>query len=412
MRAEQRRIALALLTILVCSGCAVNQASEGDTQVSTGQIQAQQQLTEKVDNVAESMTSSLAPDPTPPEQPANPPEEKVETLVPYKGPIEHIFFHPLIAYPKLAFDNDSMSKGYDDWFVTVKEFEKIIWSLYANNYILIDIHSLIDETQQNGKTVVTQKELLLPENKKPLVLSIDDMNYYDYMLKNGNVYKLILDDQGNIATYSLTPAGEKRIAYDNEIIPILDQFVKEHSDFSFHGAKGVIALTGYQGVLGYRTNLLDSPRYATEKDEALKVIKRLKETGWTFASHGYGHLDANKVSYDRLASDTQQWKKEVESLTGRVNVYIYPYGSRVETDSKKYHRLVNSGFDILCSVGPAPYVKVKPDALMMDRRHIDGISLKTQGERMLGLFNASEVIDSVRPTDPKPNVAAGKQPPP
>ncbi|MDP4170355.1 MAG: hypothetical protein Q8906_07060, partial [Bacillota bacterium] len=48
----------------------------------------------------------------------------------YKGPIEHIFFHPLVVYPQLAFDGDRLAKGYNDWFVTVNEFNKIIQSLY------------------------------------------------------------------------------------------------------------------------------------------------------------------------------------------------------------------------------------------------------------------------------------------
>ncbi|MBC8079128.1 MAG: hypothetical protein H7X86_02200 [Gorillibacterium sp.] len=30
-------------------------------------------------------------------------------LVPYSGPVEHIFFHPLIAFPELAFDGDRMA---------------------------------------------------------------------------------------------------------------------------------------------------------------------------------------------------------------------------------------------------------------------------------------------------------------
>ena len=43
----------------------------------------------------------------------DPPEkEKIQAkLVDYEGPVEHIFFHPLIAYPKLAFDGDAMAQG-------------------------------------------------------------------------------------------------------------------------------------------------------------------------------------------------------------------------------------------------------------------------------------------------------------
>ena len=39
------------------------------------------------------------------------------------------------------------------------------------------------------------------------------------------------------------------------MVPLIDSFVKEHPDFSYKGAKGIIALTGYNGILGYRTDI-------------------------------------------------------------------------------------------------------------------------------------------------------------
>jgi hypothetical protein len=119
-----------------------------------------------------------------------------EPTVPYNGPVEHIFFHPLMAYPELAFDGDSMAQGYDDWFLTVSEFKIIIEQLYRNNYILIDIHSLYEENSGNDLNDYQPKELMLPKGKKPLVLSIDDLNYYEYMVQNGNVQKLVLNPSG------------------------------------------------------------------------------------------------------------------------------------------------------------------------------------------------------------------------
>lgn len=122
------------------------------------------------------VSSSAVPTPDPSPDPAAEP-----AALKYQGAVEHIFFHPLIAYPELAFDGDSMAKGYNDWFITVKEFAKILDSLYANQYVLIDIHSLYEETEMDGKTIVKAKELWLPPGKKPLVLSIDDLNYYTYI---------------------------------------------------------------------------------------------------------------------------------------------------------------------------------------------------------------------------------------
>lgn len=338
-----------------------------------------------------------SPTPRPPAASTQSEPRQEDILVAYKGPVEHIFFHPLIAYPELAFDNDSLSKGYNDWFITVNEFNKILYSLYKKDYILIDIRSIFEEKLENGKPVVARKEILLPKNKKPLILSIDDLNYYDYMRENGNVHKLVLDANQDIATHSVTPTGEQVIAYDNEIVPILHAFVQAHPDFSFRGAKGIIALTGYQGILGYRTHDSHAPNYENEKREALQVVKRLKETGWSFASHGYGHLDAAKVSYDHFVMDTQRWKEEVEPLIGATSVYVYPFGSKLLPGDARFEYLLASGFRVLCSVGPTPYLQATSRYIMMDRRHVDGVALRSQRSLLLDLFDAREIIDSVRP---------------
>ena len=324
-------------------------------------------------------------------------QEAEKTLVPYNGPIEHIFFHPLLAYPSLTFDGDVDSNGFNQYFVTVSEFKKIINQTYANNYILINENALYEEKVEDGKTVLVPKELKLPANKKPLILSVDDVNYPDYKSTNGMISKLILDADGKVATYSVSPRGEDVISHDNEIIPIIDAFIAEHPDFSFQGAKGILALTGYYGILGYNTNKLDAPSYPEERQTALKIIERLKETGWTFASHGYSHLDARAESYESLEQDTLRWKKEVESLIGPTNIYIYPFGSSVLPGNPKFQFLLDQGFNFLYSVGPTPYLKASTNYVMMDRRHIDGIALYNQGAILKNLFDAKSVLDPVRP---------------
>jgi len=324
-------------------------------------------------------------------------QEAEKGLVPYNGPIEHIFFHPLLAYPSLAFDGDADSNGFNQYFVTVSEFKKIFNQIYANNYILIDYNTLYEEKAEGGKTVLVHKELKLPPNKKPLILSVDDVNYPDYKSTNGTISKLILDSDGNVATYSVSPSGENVTSHDNEVIPIIDAFVAEHPDFSFQGAKGILAFTGYYGILGYNTNKLDSPSYPDERQSALAILKRLKETGWTFASHGYSHLDARAVSYQSLEEDTARWEKEVGSLIGPTNIYVYPFGSSVLPGNPKFQYLLDQGFNILCSVGPTPYLKATPEYVMMDRRHIDGIALNNQEAILKNLFDVKSVIDPVRP---------------
>lgn len=324
-------------------------------------------------------------------------QEEEKNLGPYYGPVQHIFFHPLIAFPELTFDGDLQARGFNEWFVTVSEFQKIIESLYARGFILIDLADLYEIKVNNGQETILPKPLLLPKGKRPLVISIDDLNYYRYMIQNGTVHKLILDQEGKVATYTKTSAGEELIAYDNEIVPLLDSFVDAHPDFSFRGAKGVIALTGYEGILGYRTDELESPAFAKEREEALQVVQALKDNGWSFASHGYGHLNTREDTFERIVRDTERWQKEVESLIGHTDIYIYPFGASVKAEDPKFKALQQAGFKFFCSVGPNPYLKYSDQFILMDRRHIDGIALYLQADSMRDLFESEQIIDPVRP---------------
>ena len=63
-----------------------------------------------------------------------------------EGDIPHLCFPGLIEDTMRAFDGDDMSYTYDSSMVTTKEFKAILQSLYDNNYILIDIHSIAAET--------------------------------------------------------------------------------------------------------------------------------------------------------------------------------------------------------------------------------------------------------------------------
>ena len=55
--------------------------------------------------------------------------------------VEHLFFHPIIAYPQWAFHDCNASQdqryGLDDWMVTADEYKKILQSVYDKGYILV-----------------------------------------------------------------------------------------------------------------------------------------------------------------------------------------------------------------------------------------------------------------------------------
>jgi hypothetical protein len=99
----------------------------------------------------------------------------------------------------------------------------------------------------------------------------------------------------------------------------------------------------------------------------------------------------------RIVRDTERWQKEVESLIGHTDIYIYPFGASVKPEDPKFKALQQAGFKVFCSVGPNPYLKYFDQYILMDRRHIDGIALYLQADSMRDLFESEQIIDPLRP---------------
>lgn len=318
-------------------------------------------------------------------------------LVRYRGPVEHIFFHPLMPYPRFTLHRGTQQDGFNQFMVTVREFRRMLPQIYANDWVLVDINSLVKVKRTARGKVLKPAPLMLPPGKKPLVISIDDLNYPQYMIDNRLNSKLVLDDKGNVAAERVRPGGGRAVSRRTEIVPMLDKFVEAHPDFSPHGAKGVIALTGFDGILGYRTSGDRAIHRARARRNAAPVVERLKETGWSFASHSYGHPDMAKASMAYLKRDTDKWERNVEPLLDPVRVYMYPFGSPVAYGSEKFRYLRSVGFRIFCGISPAARLVVEPTYAIQDRVHVDGISLLSQQNILTRFFNARSVVDPVRP---------------
>lgn len=320
------------------------------------------------------------------------------TLVPFKGMIENIFFHPLIAYPEKAFDGDSRAKSMYDWFVTADEFKRILQELYANQYILVDIHNTFEQKQVEGQLKLVKKTLMLPEGKKPVILSVDDPNYYTYMKENGTIHRLVLDAQNKVAAWTQFPGQAPVISYDNEIVPILEDFIAQHPDFSHNGARGILAVTGYNGVFGYDTHDKNSPTYEDDKKTASMIAERLKKLGWEFSSHSYSHPNISEISLERLQKDTASWKNEVESIIGNTDLYIYPYGGELKPSDPRLKYLIDDGFRVFFGVGPNSLFSVRSRYVSIDRLHMDGMLFDSENGKKFKLFDLQKIMDDVRIT--------------
>ena len=408
-----RRLTCFLLTLLLlfsltACGSAPAPGSDGPSQPDSSQTETPEDNT-PVEPEPEP-DPYLISDPT--VQPAGGVRDGV-TYVAWDGIVEHLFFHPVIAYPELAFDGDTQANGLDDFMVTVDEYNKILQSVYDKGYILVDINDVWSEvTGEDGQSKMVRNTLYLPEGKKPLILSYDDVNYYPYMLENGLTYKLIIGDDGKIWSWGKDPAGNEVTSRDIDAVTILDRFVEEHPDFSPFGAKGCLSLTGYEGILGYRTQT-DTRNWTAEQEtarqrerEAVKpIIEELKRTGWTFGSHTWGHIRLGTYTLEEIQADTQRWADEVGSLVGPTTILFYPHGERPDgNDWQKtgpvFQYLQSQGFRVFCSVGIESFSYIKKDicAVICDRLHPDGTTLRYSRQRYLQFYDAKDIMDvDVRP---------------
>ena len=336
--------------------------------------------------------------------------------------ITHVFFHTLIKDTSKAFDGDTDSDGYNQYMTTIDEFNKITQSMYEKGYVMVSIYDMAT-VDENGN--MTPGEILLPEGKIPFVLSEDDVCYYHYMDGDGFASKLVVDDDGKVRNEYIEDDGSVSVG-DYDVVPLIDRFVEEHPDFSYRGARGIVALTGYNGILGYRTDSsyetrpddLDADKVQwldnhpdfdlnTEREGAKKVVQAMKKEGWLFASHTWGHQNVSQISLEKLQADTQRFKENVDPLIGGTDIIIFAFGADLagaeDYSGEKFEYLKSQGYNYFCNVDSSQYfVQIRDNYFRMGRRNLDGYRMYYNPELISDLFDAQEVFNSDRPVPVPP----------
>ena len=316
-----------------------------------------------------------------------------DAMVVYEGPVYHVFFHSLIVDTAKAFDGGVSSEGYDLWMTTRDEFVAMLPQLEARGFVLVDYADLMTVAEDG---TVTPAQLRLPPGKKPLILSQDDVCYYDYMAGDGFAQRLDLDENGQVVTIV-----DGQPTRDGDIVPILDDYVAQHPGFSYRGAKGILALTGYQGIFGYRITDLQGQELADAQAKAKAVCDRLKETGWRIASHSYTHnsyFRDGSVTMEQLQYDTGRWKRDIEPVTGPTNLYITPFGMHLRADDPRFAYLVQQGYQVFCPVGADMAMTWNGTSLTQNRYNLDGYSMRNRAQEIGELFfDVAAVYDPARP---------------
>ena len=347
--------------------------------------------------------------------------------------ITHIFFHSLIADPSRAFDGDDEVKGYNLYMVTISEFEKIMQSMYDRGYVLVSPYDIAYEISDESGTRFVYGNIRLPEGKKPFLMSQDDVNYYGYMIGSGNgkdetpifastdgdgfASRIIIGEDGYPTCEYMDKDGNVLIG-DYDLVPVLEKFIQEHPDFSYHGARAILGVTGYEGVFGYRTKpsyeaALGTAAYQQEVEDAKKVAQCLKEHGWVLASHSYGHPAYGNLTPERVEADSTKWENTCQYIIGETDILLFPHGSDIGSfrnyapDNEKFKILYEDGYRYFFNVdSKIAWTQIGENYYRGSRRNIDGYRMFHHPEKLEDLFDVSKVFDSARPT-PVPPLSGG-----
>ena len=357
--------------------------------------------------------------------------------------VPHIFYHSLIVDTDRAFDTarwgEDTVAGINAWMTTVEEFDKITQQMYDNGWVLIRMRDLVSETTDSDGTVhfTKNKNLLLPADKHPFVLSIDDWSYYHSYEDKGYGEKAVLDENGKVKIQYVDSEGNVSVG-DYDVLPRLNTFLNAHPDASYKGARGMAAMTGYNGVFGYRTDIayktgerLDRdqaewlekhPNFNYEEDvEQAKIIAdAVKAEGWEFACHTWGHLSVTDKSAQTLATDQEKWQNTVANITGKTDTIIFAHGNDIGTwrdydasTNEAYAYFKSMGYNFYANVDASSeyWVQIRDAYVRQGRIDCDGLQMwralsgAAKTNVFEKLFDVSSVFDSRRPT---PVSATGK----
>lgn len=336
--------------------------------------------------------------------------------VEYRGHVEVLCVRSLIANTESAFGVE-FGKGDTGLYLTASEFNNILESLYARGYVLVDPENMMLATDPG---FILERNLTVPEGKKPLVIIIENLSYDPNAYVCGTCKRLVLNDEkqvcGEYVVKSKDGAEESVVNRTAEAIGILDVFVSNHLDFTYDGSKGIVSIGGHDSCFGYvvsreqikeRNKQLNAANLPLEEytDEEIEnnrnavknIVERLKDTGWKFASCTYGYLpNARKTDLAGIVDDTNKWIEQIGSLIPDTHMISYPGGNYIYGTDERAVFLKNNGFRIFFGAGPKPYHIYGDNYLYFDRIIVSPNSMKNYD--FTRLFDVNDVLDPVRKT--------------
>ena len=339
------------------------------------------------------------------------------SLVEYQdfSQIPNLSFHVLIEDMERALKDQEYGGKYNRNFVSTNEFGKILQELYNNGYVLVDFDSFVgSKTDVNGKKQFESIPIYLPADKKPVMITETMVNYFAYMVDgngdgvadaqgDGFAHKLVLDDNGDIRAEYINADGQTLVG-NYDLVPILEDFIKEHPDFSYRGARAIIAFTGHEGVFGYRCNTSyigtkSQNFYDQEVAGAKEIAQALRDKGYTLASYTYENKNYANFSSGNIQTDMQKWAQEVTPIVGEIDTFVFAQqGNLTDYNSASLTVMQTSGYNFFIANATslsAATTTINNTYIRQNRLMVTGNSMAWNPSWFTGMFNCSVVMDSI-----------------
>lgn len=340
------------------------------------------------------------------------------SLVEYKNysDIANLSFHMLINDMSRALKDTNYGGMYNRNFATTGEFSKILDQLYAGGYVLVDFDSFIGSSVGlDGNSTYYTIPIALPEGKKPIMLTQTQVNYYQFMVdtnKDGTVdcnagfaSRLVLDEKGDIKAEYIDESGQTMIG-DYDFVPILESFIKSHPDFSYQGARATLAVSGLEGIFGYRINTtyissVSQTYYDEQVAGAKALVAALRSKGYNLACYTYEDTPYGEKNANLIQADLQEWNKHIVPVIGNVDTIVFAKTSDIgDYSGPKFSVLYDCGFRIFMRHGSAPMAEVNNTYIRQTRLMVTGNAMQWQTSQFNSYFDALAILDSSRGSVP------------
>ncbi|MDO5734517.1 MAG: hypothetical protein Q4P08_05245 [Eubacteriales bacterium] len=330
--------------------------------------------------------------------------EKLERWI---DPVPVLAIRPLIARPDLAFRAESNTQHAQHNLLTTDEFRKFLATMEEQNYVLIRPSLFFNYPK-------SEPEIIVPRGKKPLILLLENAAYSTLNQANGTVQKLILNSNQEIQGF-YKDKNRDVLDPENNFIGILEEYIAEHPQFSFDGARAILALYLREDALGYILDetmlenqnearkkqslmpyVMDNEDYALEQTKVRELLLALERKGYDLASAGLGTELYNRLTPTELQQELWRWQGLIDqlNLSEPVKILLFPEGGHVYSDSAALDVVLNQGYQLLIGMGPKPYNYYFDSFVHLDRQTVSPDSLAAADAWGLSeIFNGVDILD-------------------